>query len=50
LGIFRRLSNAFKQGWAKGRPKREATAGDWIEENQFNRWKGIGLITRSSPI
>jgi predicted transposase YbfD/YdcC len=49
LGIFRRLSNAFKQVWAKGRPKREATSRDWIEQNQFNRWNGIRLITRSIP-
>ncbi len=48
LGIFRRLSNAFKQAWANGRPKREATSRDWIEENHFNRWRGIHLIT--SPI
>lgn len=46
LGIFRRLSNAFKQVWAKGRPKREATSRDWTEENQFNRWRGIRLITQ----
>jgi hypothetical protein len=46
LGIFRRLSNALKQAWAKGRPKRAATSRDWIEENQFNRWRGIRLITR----
>ena len=46
LGIFRRLSNAFKQVWAKGRPKREATSRDWVEENHFNRWRGIHLITR----
>ena len=45
LGIFRRVSNALKQAWAKGRPKRAATAQDWIEENQFNRWRGIRLIT-----
>ena len=50
LGIFRRLSNALKQAWAKGRPKREATSRDWIEENQFNRWRGIGLIMRPNPI
>jgi predicted transposase YbfD/YdcC len=37
LGIFRRLSNALKQVWAKGRPKREATSRDWTEENHFNR-------------
>lgn len=46
LGIFRRLSNAFKQVWANGRPKREGTSRDWIEENQFNRWRAINLITR----
>lgn len=46
LGIFRRVSNALKQAWAKGKPKREATARDWIQENQFNRWNGIRLITR----
>lgn len=46
LGVFRRLSNAFKQAWAKGRPKREATSRDWVEENLFNRWKCIRLITR----
>lgn len=50
LGIFRRLSNALKQGWAKGRPKREATSRDWIEENQFNRWRGIHVITRRIPV
>jgi predicted transposase YbfD/YdcC len=50
LGIFRRLSNALKQGWTKGRPKREATSRDWIEENHFNRWMGIRLITRPIPI
>lgn len=49
LGIFRRLSNALKQAWAKGRAKRTATARDWIEENQFNRWYGVHLITRSIP-
>ena len=52
LGIFRRLSNAFKQLWAKGRLKREATSRDWVEENHFNRRKGIRLITqttRSNP-
>jgi hypothetical protein len=48
LGIFRRLSNAFKQTWAKGRPKRRATSRDWIEENHFNRWLGIRLFTRTS--
>jgi predicted transposase YbfD/YdcC len=46
LGIFRRLSNAFKQVWAWGRPKRAATSRDWIEENHSNRWRGIHLITR----
>lgn len=46
LGLFRRLSNAFKQVWARGRPKREATSRDWTEENHFNRWRGIHLITR----
>lgn len=46
LGIFRRLSNAFKHAWAKGRPKRQATSRDWIEENLSNRWKGIHLVTR----
>jgi hypothetical protein len=48
LGIFRRLSNAFKQLWAKGRPKREATSRDWVKENHFNRWKGIRLITQTT--
>jgi predicted transposase YbfD/YdcC len=47
LGIFRRLSNAFKQVWAKGRPKREGTSRDWVQENQFNRWPAINLITRT---
>jgi hypothetical protein len=46
LGIFRRLSNALKQAWAKGRPRRAATARDWVEENLFNRWHGIRLMTR----
>ena len=46
LGLFRRLSNACKQVWAQGRPKREATSRDWAEENHFNRWRGIHLITR----
>jgi predicted transposase YbfD/YdcC len=45
LGIFRRLSNAFKHVWARGRPKRQATSRDWIEENLSNRWRGIHLIT-----
>jgi hypothetical protein len=49
LGIFRRLSNALKQAWAKGRAKRAATARDWVEENQFNRWHGVRLITRPIP-
>ena len=48
LGIFRRLSNAFKQRWAKGRPEREATSRDWVEENHFNRWRGIRLITQTT--
>jgi hypothetical protein len=48
LGIFRRLSNAFKQLWAEGRPKREATSRDWVEENHFNRWRGIRLITQTT--
>lgn len=47
LGIFRRISNALKQAWAKGRPKRAATSRDWVEENLFDRWKVIRLITRS---
>ena len=47
LGIFRRLSNALKQAWAHGRPLRAATARDWVEENQFNRWRGIRLLTRA---
>ena len=46
LGILRRLSNAFKQVWAKGRPKRKATSRDWIEKNQFDRRSAIRLITR----
>ena len=46
LGIFRRLSNALKQVWAEGRPKRAATGRDWAEENQFKRWLGIELFTR----
>ena len=50
LGIFRRLSNALKQAWAAGRPKRAATSRDWIEENQFNRWSGIRLLRRLNPI
>ena len=50
LGIFRRLSNALKHAWAKGRPKRAATSRDWIEENHFNRWSGIRLFTRPIPI
>jgi predicted transposase YbfD/YdcC len=47
LGLLRRLSNALKQVWAKGQPKRQATGRDWIEENQFNRWRGIRLITQT---
>jgi hypothetical protein len=50
LGIFRRLSNALKQVWAKGQPKRGATSRDWIEENHFNRWRGIRLFRRLNPI
>jgi hypothetical protein len=46
LGMFRRLSNGLKQLWAKGRSKREATSRDWVEENLFNRWHGIRLITQ----
>jgi predicted transposase YbfD/YdcC len=46
LGLFRRLSNALKHAWAKGRPRRAATSRDWIEENLFNRWHGVRLITR----
>lgn len=46
LGIFTRVSNALKHLWAKGRPKREATSRDWIEENQFDRWKALRLITK----
>ena len=48
LGIFRRLSNAFKHVWAIGRPKREATSADWIERNANNRGYLIRLIT--SPV
>jgi hypothetical protein len=48
LGLLRRLSNSFKQAWAKGRPKRRATSRDWVEENHFNRWLGIRLFTRPS--
>jgi predicted transposase YbfD/YdcC len=50
LGAFRRLSNALKQAWAKGRPKRGATSRDWIEENHFNRWRGIRLLLGLNPI
>ena len=46
LGIFRRLSNALKHVWAKGRPKRAATSRDWFELNLFNRWIGINQFTR----
>lgn len=49
LGIFRRLSNTLKQVWAQGRPRREATARDWMDENQFDRWKAIRLITQPVP-
>jgi hypothetical protein len=47
LGIFRRLSNSLKQLWAQGRPQRAATSRDWTEENQFNRWQAVRLITQS---
>ena len=47
LGIFRRLSNAFKHVWAIGRPKREATSVDWIERNASSRWHLIHLLTQS---
>jgi len=46
LGIFRRLSNAFKQVWAQGRPKRQATSLDWLEHNSSHRRALIDLITR----
>jgi predicted transposase YbfD/YdcC len=46
LGIFRRLSNAFKHVWAIGRSRREATSADWIERNASNRRLAIDLITR----
>jgi predicted transposase YbfD/YdcC len=46
LGLLRRLSNTFQKLWSQGRPTRQATARDWIEENQFNRWLGIRLFTR----
>lgn len=46
LGIFRRLSNAFKHVWAIGRPRREATSADWIERNVSNRRLIVDLITR----
>ncbi len=46
LGIFRRLSKAFKQVWSRGRATREATSRDWTEENQFDPWKAIRLVTR----
>jgi hypothetical protein len=46
LGLFRRLSNAFKQVWAQGRPKPQATSLDWIERNASNRRALIELITR----
>jgi hypothetical protein len=46
LGIFRRLSNAFKHVWAIGRPRREATSADWIERNVSNPRLAIDLITR----
>lgn len=46
LGLLRRLSNTCQKLWSIGRPRRQATARDWIEENQFNRWLGIRLFTR----
>ena len=46
LGLFRRLSNAFKHVWAIGRPKREATSADWIERNSNHRGYLSRLITR----
>jgi hypothetical protein len=46
LGIFRRLSNALKHVWTKGRPKRAATSRDWFELNLSNRWIGINRFTR----
>jgi hypothetical protein len=46
LGIFRRLSNAFKHVWAIGRPRREATSADWFERHISNRRLAIDLITR----
>lgn len=46
LGIFRRLSNALKQVWAQGRPKRQATSVDWFERNTRNRPTLIDLVTR----
>ena len=44
-GICRRLSNACKQVRAKGRATREASSRVWTEENQFDRWKAIRLVT-----
>ena len=49
LGIFRRLSNALKQAWAKGRPKGAATSRDWLDENLSNRSNCIRPITRAIP-
>lgn len=46
LGIFRRRSNSFKQVWAQGRPKREATSRDWLERNALTCRALIRLITR----
>jgi len=46
LGLLRRLANTLQKLWGQGRPSRQATARDWIEENQFNRWLGIRLFTR----
>ena len=47
LGIFRRLFNVVKQVWAKGRPKRESTPRDWVEENHFNRGISAKLDTQT---
>ena len=46
LGLFRRLSNALKHDWAIGRPRREATAADWIERSVSNRRLVIDLTPR----
>jgi hypothetical protein len=44
------MSNALKQPWAKGEPRRAATSRNWIEENHCNRCRGIRLITGHFPI